>query len=461
MKHPYLTSTLGVVLAAGLLFTGCNKGPGGLSSSSSLKSAEPTSFAQVTKQLDPGGNLYLYLSTEQFLQGLAGKVANLRQLTEALPNLQDNDRANLGRAVDIVTNLITASGLQEISGFGMSSIATEKQFYHTKMLLHHYPGQGKGFLWAMFGQKPHELEGLRLLPTHTALAAFSDADLPLVWSVIQKQAGQSGFPQADEWLGRWPGLFEQFTGLKWDQALNSLGGEFGIVVTLDEGHMITLPIPGGNSPLEIPEPALMLVAKVNDDTIFNRIETALTKVGQMVVTNDTAGVKMRTVPVPLPLPIQLRPTVATSEGYLFIATSDALIRDALATRSGKKPGLRSTDEFQHLAKDMPQQGNQFSFVSQRLGQTFLTVQSQALERIPDGGKAEALQSLFKSAHAGFGFSVSANTDEGWLSVCNGNEHAAKVLVAGAVVPVAVASAIAIPAIAKLKARAQHGQDSGQ
>src|SRR5215468_1413702 len=34
-------------------------------------SAEKTSFKEVTSQLDPGGNLYLYLGTAQWLEGLS------------------------------------------------------------------------------------------------------------------------------------------------------------------------------------------------------------------------------------------------------------------------------------------------------------------------------------------------------------------------------------------------------
>ena len=150
---------------------------------------------------------------------------------------------------------------------------------------------------------------------------------------------------------------------------------------LDDTKVITVPVPGGGDPLQIPEPALVIVAKVKDDTIFNRIDQALNQnVGQMIVKTDKPGLKMRTWPVPLPLPIQLRPTVATAEGYLFIATTDAIIQEVLAVKAGQKPGLKSTQEFQRLAKDMPVQGNSFSFTSQRFGQTMLKVIDQAIQK---------------------------------------------------------------------------------
>src|SRR5450756_1033850 len=87
---------------------------------------------------------------------------------------------------------------------------------------------------------------------------------------------------------------------------------------------------------------------------------------------------MRTMPVPLPFIGMLRPTTASSGGYLFIASSDALVNEALAVKSGKSPGLKSTDEFKRLSKNIPDQGNQFTFMSERFGRILFQVQEQAI-----------------------------------------------------------------------------------
>src|SRR5437016_13786629 len=71
-----------------------------------LVSAEKNSFQEVTAQLDPGGNVYFYLGTEQWLESLSSKVANLRQLFGAIPDLKPDDRANLDKGFNVVTNLI-------------------------------------------------------------------------------------------------------------------------------------------------------------------------------------------------------------------------------------------------------------------------------------------------------------------------------------------------------------------
>jgi hypothetical protein len=422
-----------------------------------MASAERTSFAQVTSKLDPGGSLYVYLSTEQCLAGISDKVSAARGLLSAIPNVKDEDRDKLGRVFDVVTNLIQKSGVEDVSGFGMSSIALETNFYHSKALLHHYPGKGSGFLWTMFGPKPHALEGLNLLPASTALATFGDVDAPMVWSVVQKQVTDSGIPQAEAMLKQLPDQFEHATGLKWDQVLASLGGEFGFAINLDDTKVVDIPLPTGGDPLQIPEPALLLVAKVKDDTIFKRIDQALTQsAGQQIIKVDKPGLQMRTWPLPLPVPIQLRPTVAFAEGYLFIATTDALIQEVLAVKAGQHAGLKSTKEFQHLSQDVPAQGNSFSFVSRRFGEMMLKVQQQAIQAAANSSSSPTalLQSFLGASKPKASYAVAANTDEGWLIVANGNQSGTRMLAMAAAVPIGVVSAIAIPNIIKARQAAQ-------
>jgi hypothetical protein len=456
-----------VLLAALVLTFGCKKAeapapdqrqaetPPATQAPAVSVSAEKNSFKEVTSQLDAGGHVYAYFSTEQWLDGASSKVSSWRQLLGSLPNVKAEDHEKINKAFDIVTNIIKSSGIEDVSGVGFSSIAREKGFYHTKAILHHYKGRGTGFLWNILGQKPHQLDALSLLSTNTALAIFSDADLPLLWSVIQKQLTDSGIPQAQELIDKMTAHFENATNLKWDKVLASLGGEFGIVLALNDSKTVSIPLPGGD-PLELPEPALMIVAKVKDDTIFNRVDEALNKAGQSVFRTDKPNFKLRSIAVPLPLPFQLAPTIATSEGYLFIATTDLIVREALAVKAGEMPGLKATPEFQHLAKDIPTQGNQFSFVSQRFGQTIMKIQSQALSRAsqPTSAGKEWLHSLLSPDQAAFAYNVSANTDEGWVSIGNGNQHPGKLLLVAAVVPVAMLSAIAIPNFVKARSVAQ-------
>jgi hypothetical protein len=457
---PQRVLSLGV--SAFLVVTGCNKEALPATepkkpNTAAVPSAEPATFEQVTSHLDPGGNVYVYLGTEQWLAGVSSNVAAWKGLVGALPDLKPEDRENLDKTLSIAANLIQKSGIEEVSGFGMSSIAREPGFYHSKLVLFHYPGKGAGFLWKMFGQKAHALDGLDLLPASTAMTAFTDLDAPLLWSVIQKQVAQSGYLQAEELLKKLPDGFEQATGLAWDRVLASLGGELGFAITLDDTKTVSIPVSQAGEPLEIADPALLLVAKVKDETLFQRIDQALTRnVGQQVIKTDKPGLKMRTWPVPLALPIQLRPTVALVDGYLLISTTDTIMQEALAVKAGQRPGLKSTPEFQRLAKEVPAEGNGFIFTSQRFGQTMNRIRQQVLQ---PSGKATGPQIALLRAFLGSGqptvwYAVAANTDEGWLAVANGNQHPVKWLALSAAIPAGIVSAIAIPNFVKGREVAQ-------
>jgi len=205
----------------------------------------------------------------------------------------------------------------------------------------------------------------------------------------------------------------------------------------------------------VPTPGILIVAKMKDETIFNRIEQAMGQIGMQVMKVDEGGLKMRTVAVPLPVAVELRPTVAMADGYMFIASSDALVREVLAVKSGKSAGLKSTDEFKKLSADVPMQGNSFSYVSQRFGKTFIQLQSQVMKSAGGAGaQMDWLKSFMNPDLAAYSFGVSANTDEGWVTVGNGNQNPANAILLVPVAVTAVGAAMLLPALSQAKTKAQ-------
>ena len=418
-------------------------------------SVSKTSFNEVTSQLDPGGNFYLYLSTASWLEHLSGKIEGWRKTFTSLPDARPEDVTNINKAFDIVTRLTTDSGIQDVSGFGLSSIEIEPGLYRNKALLHHYPGQGTGFLWKLCGNAPHPLDGLDLLPANTALAIFSDADLPLIWSVVQDETARSGFPQAQAFLDQLPTQFEAATKLKWDDVLHSLGGEFGLVLTLDPSNNVPIPLPSGL--IQIPDPALFIVVKVNDTLLFDRIADQL-KSNQGVINSDTNGVKMCTMPVPLPLAINLRPTAASTGGWLFIASSDAVITEALAVKAGTEPGLKATADFKHLAQGLPDTGNQFSYMSASFGKTLMQIQQQVISaqngRPANEAQTQFFNSLFSAQKPQYSYCVGQNTPFGCYTIGNGSQSGAALAVLPVAAVAGMMSAIAIPNFVKARTTSQ-------
>jgi hypothetical protein len=167
---------------------------------------------------------------------------------------------------------------------------------------------------------------------------------------------------------------------------------------------------------------------------------------------------MRTMPMPLPFIGTLRPSAASSGGYLFIASSDELVNAALAVKSDQTPGLKSTAEFKHLSQNIPEQGNQFTFMSERFGRILFQIQQQAITgQMAKGGNSAAqsqwMQAFFHSRPA-FAYSVGMNTPQGCLTIGNSSQSFANMALLPALAVPAMLSAIAIPNFVKARSTSQ-------
>ena len=462
--------SISTIVAAVLVISGCGKSGGGSGLSSGgggTTSAEKNSFKEVTAHLDPGGNFYLYLSTEQWLTGLSDKISDWRGIAAEIPGMNPDDQKKVGQVFDVVTSLVKHSGVEEVSGLGVSSIEREKGLYRTVSILHHYPDKNTGYLWSLMGKQAHSLEALDLLPQNTAFAAFSDLDTPMLWSILNKEISQSGIPEAQAVMQSIPDQFFKATGIKLDQMLASLGGAHGIVLTLDDTHMISVPTPGQGPAMQIPEPAIMIIFKVKDNTIFDWADAKINanpQVKQQVINRDTGDLKMRTVPVPVPLPISLRPTLARGGDYLFLASTDAIIEEAMAVKAGKKPGLKSTEEFKKLSQGIPDKGNGFSFLSEKFGKTIQDFQSQALQAgsAQNPAQANMLKKVMAlSSSVATAYSVTANGEDGIITIGNGSQDPSKIALLVPVAAAGVVAGLALPAIAKARVQAQQASANAQ
>ena len=153
---------------------------------------------------------------------------------------------------------------------------------------------------------------------------------------------------------------------------------------LPGGTGVPLPLPngdleGGAGMVNIPEPGLVLLLKVKDDSIQKMIEgVAGTQVPLQALTEGEVTIKQAPAPLPLPFPVSVQPAMCQVGQYLIVATSPELAKKVIAVHSGQDSGLQGTPEFQKLARGMDLKGNQFSFMSDRMGQMYEQVMKQML-----------------------------------------------------------------------------------
>ena len=416
---------------------------------------QKTSFDEVARHLDPGGTLYLYVAAEQWLKGLSGKVAAWKSELSALPGLDAEDRENIDRGFSMAERLVRNSGLESISGLGLSGIAIGDGFYRTRAILHRYPDSESGYLWSMAGAAPHGLRGLDLLPGDTAMAGFFDLDLAGLWRAIEADLQTAGITEAVDAMRELNANVEEATGSTLVQHLESLGVEHGFLLTLDDAHKVSVPLPTGSN-VEIPEPGLAIAFRTKDHRLFEWLEALL---GQNpdVISTERGDARLRTLPVPLPVPLTFRPTLVRNGEHLMLASTDRLAGRILDVQEGKQPGLKASAEFQRLARGMPSEGNQFSFVSSRLAEAVGEFQEAMLASAPPEQQEQVrlLQRLLNAGIFPQSYAVAANTAEGWVTVAQGNQEPANALLVPAVVfPTAIMAGMTLPALAKAKDKAQ-------
>jgi hypothetical protein len=470
MKKPIF---IPVLLAALWLFAGCKKedkptavpppkdnasspatpAPKTIPGTAPFPGGRKTSFEEVTAQLDSGGTLFAYMAVDQWLHGLSTNLSQVSQVLLAMPGPQGEERENMKRGFELITRLVKGSGIEAITGVGLSAAQVAPDLYRSKLILHHPSGAGPGFLTSIFGRAPHPPRGQDLLPTNTAFAMFGDLDAAQLWQVVERELTQSGIPAAVDGARAWPEMFEKQTQIAWSKLLASLGGELGLMLTLDEAQQITLPGPGGG--VQMPTPALLLAVKVNNDLLYERISSELKKNPQ-AVSADEANLKMCSMPLPLPIPLPLQMVVASSGDYFYFATSPDLVRTVQEVRQGKRPGVKSSAEFQNLTKHLPAEGNHFAYVGRRFGETVASLQQQALRSsgMPEE-QFRTLQRLLGGQQPGHSLAIGAHTATGWQSVTVGSQESAQAaLLLPTVGVTAIGAGLLLPAMAKAKAQAQ-------
>jgi hypothetical protein len=459
-RHPLPVGFLIYIVAVGLSFGAAEKQEAGSPTGTSpapakaiFEPAHKTTFAEVTSQLDPGGSVYAYLATEQWLAGLGTNLSGIRDLIKSLPDIGAADSQQFDQVFGLVASGIHDSGLEQLTGVGVSSVEIAPGLYRSKVILHHRQGGGDGLLWNMPGRQAHPLLALDMLPQNTAVAAIGDVDITAGWKAVERCLSDSNLPDAARGLREWQSGFEQGTKLSWTNLLASLGGEVGVILTLDGSRKVSVPM--GAQSIELPEPGLIVLMKITNDTLYNRLSQELKGNPETVVT-DEPGLKMCALPIPLPLPVQLQATVASSGDYFFAASSPDLVRAVLDSRRGGKPGIAKSAEFKALLQHLPSEGNHFFYTSKSFSEALRGIQKQALNTADKAPTHMAfLQQWLQGKEAAFGLAVGGRTATGWQLVSVGNKDtSAAMVLAPALAGVAMPAAMLLPALAKSKSRAQ-------
>ena len=379
-------------------------------------SAVPNSFDEVTARLDRGGSFYMYWSLAQYLDGLSTQIAKLRA---SIPTegMSPKDLQQMDLAFKLGTELVKNSGIEQITGVGISALDVEPGLTRSTMFAHHYKSKQTGLLSTLFGTVTHPLNALNLLPADTVLASSRDLDLAALARTILKTIDESGILELQQATAHNLGQFQAAAGMTLDEFLASLGQEIDIVLTLDPAKTINVPAGDGNS-MTVPLPRLALLIEVKDEKVFNRVDQLLAAVPSIIKT-DEPGLKLRTSTYPVSPDYELRPSVARWDKYLVFTSDDHLLRDMIAVQKGGA-GFKASPLYAKLSPGLPGEGNGFTLQTKAFAELVINYQKQTMAARKGTGanlaQLEWFQKFWLSRSLKDQFAVTGHVENGWLTV---------------------------------------------
>ena len=361
------------------------------------RSAVDNTYWEVTSQLDPGGEVFAYLHTEQVSKAVQDVLAGLKKNVDLMP---EERRAQARQGLDMFELMFKGYGLDEISGVGFSSFAVKPGLHRVRVVLHHRPGLSKGLIWNIAGPAPRPLDEMDLLPADTALTFVSDYNLAklIEWlSQVGPRMAPKGTPGAqgpavpapDQTMAMIKAGM-QAAGIDYDKLLKSYGGRMGFLLTLDPEKRVALPV--GAKPISIPEPAFALLLRVNDSYLFDTLKSKLTATGQNKV-REEGGVKKIVFPR-LPAPFPLEPVIAQKGEWLLAATRLSLLDGVFA---GSGPRLSGSRPFKEMAYKLPRRGNGFGYLSPLLARLVAQALRENLTSFPAPAALEKITKFLEQA----------------------------------------------------------------
>jgi hypothetical protein len=435
-------------------FNGCGK------KAAAPRAADPEStrtFDKVGSYLDQGGDIYLYLRTEQVFDRVP---AAMDEWKTALSAAAGQDLPMTPEQVDVVFDFaqkaVMDTGILQLRAVGLSGIKMEEGLSRAKTVAYSGERTQPGLLWRMGGKDaPHPIAALDFLPATTAYAAFCDFDPKVVWEFVQQIASEIPDPQVQAQVQTLPVMAEQALGMSLSDLLASIDTEFGVVITADESETMTVPI--SNSAMEMPRVAIAVLIRVNDDKLYDmitgKVEAALGPMAPMTK-SDVGGVRMLSAQVP-ETGFPIKPTIARFGKYLVIATSDELVKQLARTGPEHPALLKDTEEFKRFARLEKMEANAFAYLTERGAGMLRRLQLHSFESDSDipatlKPNVEKLYDLFSQK---FFFALGRLEKDAFVTTAYSDKGSDQMVAAVAIVPVAIAAAVAVPAMLKVKERA--------
>jgi len=407
-------------------------------------------FDSVMSQLDKGGDTLVVMNIDGLLDNAMGFIQNIA----AAQAEHDSEAATAQAVIDRLRVFLNTNGLGAARAIGMSTVPRADGMTTLKMVVSRDTAAADLPLWrGMFGGAPRKLDSVGFVPEDAAVLSVRTVDVAAFWKMLRAGINQVAPPVTAAEFNKGLDQFCTKNTINLDQVMASLGDEIAFSVQLSKVNKIALPAANGKM-TQMPEPSVLVVLKLKDNTLPAMIESQLMKNEIPVVEQEVNGVKIRSVNLPIPAPFLIQPSYAVYKQYLVGGSSAKVVTDALAA-FGNGKGFTASTEFKKAFAGLPMVNNGIGYVSPRYMQMIMEMMNSAGGHGEEKAVKEIMQALMGGQN---GFSeayVVMNQKNGIL--CQGvtSMSGRKMLASMTFAPVlGMGSAIAMPAFAKARTTAR-------
>jgi type II secretory pathway pseudopilin PulG len=449
LKFPF--STLAITLLA---LSGCGQKPTAPAPPASAAQTDSAkTFAATAAHLDTGGDLYLYLRTEEVLGGLAREMDDWKDfLLQAAGADIPEPREKIEAWYQLVKRSVLDTGVANLRAFGLSGIELEPGLNRMRSMSYCGDVADRGLLWNLGGRPaPHPIAELDFLPDTTAYAAVMDFDPLVLWTFVEKVMKDIPDEQVRKQADMLPAMAQIWIGMTPKELFESIDSGISIVVTADESATMDIPIE--NRKITLPRSAAAVLIRVKNDKLYDLIVTKLEEtIGPMmpITKSEKDGVRLAAIKVPDEGGgIPFKPVIARFGDYVAIASTNDLAMQLARKGPNLPPLMKDTPAFQRFAKLEKLEANSLVYLTERGSNILRTLQMSSFDAaaLPPAyrPKIEQIYDLFSQKYI---FSLGRIEKDGISSTMYSPGGSKQMIATVMVVPAAILAAIAVPAVSE-------------
>ncbi len=419
-------------------------GAGGLLAGPGIVADGSKHFPAVREHLRPGGGSFGYIDLDEDAEEVGAFVDDAMKLILQVQGDAPPELAGLS-----VKGLVGDLGLDNIAAVGWSS-HPQGDYVQARSYLH-VPGGREGLL-ELVGGAARPFLAPAIAPAGTDLVLEQEFNVPALVQVVDRVVRRLGVDELQTGWGEFRSQPVPPLGMSVGQLLAKLDTRLALIVRLRPEDRIDAP----DAPIDLPM-ADALLALDRAGWLVGRLRAEMPPEVAEGIEEGEGFLRLQLPPMPPEDPLA-RPVIHfdTEAGRLLLATSPEFLEVCLAGGGG----LAGEASFKEVVAGLPEEGNAFGYVSERLSAELRRLLVASAEA---QGEREAFEfgwQLVERAMpmlAGNYASASANLPDGILSVSNSKGEGSS-FGTTSVTAVAIVGAITVPVFSSIQRKAKQNQE---